>query len=1121
MKKDYFIIFIILCCAFPLNAQLEGTWRIAPEEESLKVGPEPGSSLWWLNSNQTLIERACFFDDTYVFNADGSFNNDLGSETWLDDWQVTSEQCGVPLAPHDGNTSATFSYDDVAGTITINGIGAYLGLPLANNQGQLPDVTVPSSITYDVVLSDNNNVMKLTIEAGSGIFWTFKLISNQVVHIPDSFFEDYLETHNANGEVVALGDATSMGDGFINNLTLISKVENVTDLNVNDSFITNLQGIEAFTNLEVLFCQRNQLKTLDLSQNLALVELECETNQFSTLDVSNNTALKVLGCANNNLTSLDVSNNLMLEAIWFTENNIKSLNLDANTALQVYGLSSNPLINMSIKNGNNANVTYIEAQNLPSLTCIQVDDASAASYLSTISGFVDESITFSEDCGTVLIPDSNFENYLETHNANGDVVTIGDASSMGDGVLNNLTLISKVEGVTNLNVNDSNISSLQGIEAFANLEILFCQRNQLESLDVSQNLALEELECESNLFTSLDLSSNTALKVLGCALNNLSSLDVSNNLLLESIWFSDNNIQSLNLDVNTALNVYGLSNNPLVYMSIKNGNNANVAYMEALNLPTLSCIEVDDANAASYLSTTFSFIDESIVFSEDCGAVYIPDNNFENYLETHNANGDVVTIGDASSMGDGVLNNLTLISKVEGVTNLNVNDSNISSLQGIEAFANLEILFCQRNQLESLDVSQNLALEELECESNLFTSLDLSSNTALKVLGCALNNLSSLDVSNNLLLEAIWFSDNNIQSLNLDVNTALNVYGLSNNPLVYMSIKNGNNANVVYMEALNLPTLSCIEVDDANAASYLSTTFSFIDESISFSENCGDTWTVYTSDTNVAAALSSYGNAIDTNGDGEITLNEATAYTGILDLSGQGIINIQGLQAFTGATEINLSGNNISDLSVLFESNTVIVTNKQAKFKTVARTSFSSLSVLDVSNNVLENLDISEITTLEELNCSNNLLTNLNAKNGNNDILTIFDATNNSSLTCINVDNATNANSETGSYATWNEDTFVTYSEDCTMFGGLSIDEENSIYSIVIFPNPVKNIINLKTNIGINKVEIYNILGQRKGVFKKEALTNNQIDVSTYPSGFYIMNAEIDGKIIPTKFLKE
>ena len=57
--------------------------------------------------------RGCYFDDHFVFNADGSFQNDLGDETWLEWWQgVDAEQCGLPVYPHDGSNPATWDFND-------------------------------------------------------------------------------------------------------------------------------------------------------------------------------------------------------------------------------------------------------------------------------------------------------------------------------------------------------------------------------------------------------------------------------------------------------------------------------------------------------------------------------------------------------------------------------------------------------------------------------------------------------------------------------------------------------------------------------------------------------------------------------------------------------------------------------------------------------------------------------------------------------------------------------------------------------------------------------------------------------------------------------------------------
>ena len=62
---------------------MAGSWVLAPEAGALKVGPTAGSGDWWSNSEEDVTTRACYFDDHYVFNADGSFQNIMDGETWL------------------------------------------------------------------------------------------------------------------------------------------------------------------------------------------------------------------------------------------------------------------------------------------------------------------------------------------------------------------------------------------------------------------------------------------------------------------------------------------------------------------------------------------------------------------------------------------------------------------------------------------------------------------------------------------------------------------------------------------------------------------------------------------------------------------------------------------------------------------------------------------------------------------------------------------------------------------------------------------------------------------------------------------------------------------------------
>jgi len=157
---------------------LEGTWQMALEAGSLGVGPSVGDTSWWNCDDPCVAARSCYYDDQYVFGADGSFTNVLGADSWIEGWQGGGDACGTPVAPHDGSNPATFTYDASAETLTLNGVGAFIGLAKANNAGELSNpANAPASITYDITFADANTI-NVVIEAGSGVFWQYKLIKN-------------------------------------------------------------------------------------------------------------------------------------------------------------------------------------------------------------------------------------------------------------------------------------------------------------------------------------------------------------------------------------------------------------------------------------------------------------------------------------------------------------------------------------------------------------------------------------------------------------------------------------------------------------------------------------------------------------------------------------------------------------------------------------------------------------------------------------------------------------------------------------------------------------------------------------------------------------------------------
>jgi hypothetical protein len=157
---------------------LAGDWKLAPLAGALAVGPNANEvGNWWSNDDAAVTARACLFDDIVRFGSDGSFANVMGSETWLEGWQgVEGEQCGAPVAPHDGSASATYTYDASTGSLMIEGLGSHLGLPKVYNGGEMGNpADAPASVTYTVTeMSDS--AMTIQINYAETFIWQYKYV---------------------------------------------------------------------------------------------------------------------------------------------------------------------------------------------------------------------------------------------------------------------------------------------------------------------------------------------------------------------------------------------------------------------------------------------------------------------------------------------------------------------------------------------------------------------------------------------------------------------------------------------------------------------------------------------------------------------------------------------------------------------------------------------------------------------------------------------------------------------------------------------------------------------------------------------------------------------------------
>lgn len=249
---------------------------------------------------------------------------------------------------------------------------------------------------------------------------------------------------------------------------------------------------------------------------------------------------------------------------------------------------------------------------------------------------------------------------------------------------------SELANVTIINVNNKNISSLEGIGRFSNLERLFCSANKLEKIDVSKN---------------------SKLIYLSCAQNKISGENMTN--LVKGLPQRGSNVERGELTI-YAENLNDQNRCMSSDVEVANNRGWTVYYY-----PTGRAELYAGYDALAINSTNF------------------PNSTFRSYVST--------SAIDKNS--DKFLTNKELAA----VKEINVENKNINDLTGIKHFTALERLYCGHNQLTELNVSENTKLQELSCEYNSLNNLILGRLDYLGTLKCAHNELTSIDISQTSL----------------------------------------------------------------------------------------------------------------------------------------------------------------------------------------------------------------------------------------------------------------------------------------------------------------------------------------------------------------------------------
>ncbi|MBF7092033.1 T9SS type A sorting domain-containing protein [Flavobacterium sp. ALJ2] len=650
-------------------------------------------------------------------------------------------------------------------------------------------------------------------------------VPQQYTLIPDVNFENKL---------ISLGIDSGEVDGKI----LTSVIKSLKNLDLTGSNISDLTGIQDFTELITLGLYSNKLTSIDISKNTALESLNCGWNSLSTLDISNNLALtnlscyynklksidvskhiylNSLSCGGNELTFLDITKNIHLTNLSCITNKLTTIDTSKNINLELLSCYQNQIINLDLSNNTklyrlecfandlttlnvskNLNLTHLKCQ-YNSLEMLDVSKNIALKEFDVSYNPTLKEVNLKNGKNTLIESDK----LLLTTNPSLTCVLVDDVTYA------NINWAKRKDALANFSeaicptpeytlIPDANFEKSlikKGIDGVEDGKVLTQAINTITTLDLSDyytNLeindltgiqdftALEELKLPYNgkgKLISIDVSKNLKLKKLNCTQNKLTSIDVSKNLALAELNVSYNKLTDINVTKNLDLTVLDVSYNKLTTLDVTKN----------LALTNLYCSGAGSNNENTNQSTL-----TSLDLSKNIALEYL----------------------NASQ-------------------NKNIKDFNLSNNTNITSIS------VGYNNLTTIDFSANKKLTYLNCEANLLKTLDLTKYPQLEKLFCGNNSITNLDFSKNPLLEIAYVSNNMLTSLDFSSSPNLKQLNCNSNDLMKLNIKNGGNAkfnNAYYNSFANNPNLSCITVDDVTFSN--NTWASYKDASASYNTEC-------------------------------------------------------------------------------------------------------------------------------------------------------------------------------------------------------------------------------------------------------------------------------------------
>ena len=175
-----------------LTGEVSKTWKLFREGVCMALGPNPWDPYGWWAGLTNNGARPCLYQQEFTFHYDGTYEfNDNGS-FWAEYGvfnnvagcyqNITPESCFEAIPANMINACGedvsawlsgvhAFTYDPAAGLITLNGEGAWIGIPKLATVGE---TMVPvSTVTFSMEITQETGYDLLTVifDYGDGGYW--------------------------------------------------------------------------------------------------------------------------------------------------------------------------------------------------------------------------------------------------------------------------------------------------------------------------------------------------------------------------------------------------------------------------------------------------------------------------------------------------------------------------------------------------------------------------------------------------------------------------------------------------------------------------------------------------------------------------------------------------------------------------------------------------------------------------------------------------------------------------------------------------------------------------------------------------------------------------------------